>query len=209
MIVMQSRLRADLAMSREDAFFRYFPVNEETMSWGIYVTGAGRSVVPPGEKYPPSGHPTLYHFDWLRGRTLPEFQLMLITGGAGEFESEATGQVRIEHSGAILIFPGVWHRYRPHPTVGWTERWFSFNGEMLQRMFDIGLFGPSGSRFKRCGLFQTSSRSGLKMPWSRAQCRSAAVPRTEMIRSCSGRWKSFGPTARARCRSATSPGSCR
>jgi AraC-like DNA-binding protein len=143
MIVMQSRLRADLAMSREDAFFRYFPVNEETMSWGIYVTGAGRSVVHPGEKYPPSGHPTLYHFDWLRGRTLPEFQLMLITGGAGEFESEATGQVRIEHSGAILIFPGVWHRYRPHPTVGWTERWFSFNGEMLQRMFDIGLFGPS------------------------------------------------------------------
>jgi AraC-like DNA-binding protein len=130
-------------MSREDAFFRYFPVSEETMSWGIYVTGAGRATVHPGEKYPPSGHPTLYHFDWLRGRTLPEFQLMLITDGAGEFESQATGQVRIEDPSAVLIFPGVWHRYRPDPAQGWTERWFSFNGEMLHRMFDMGLFGPS------------------------------------------------------------------
>jgi AraC-like DNA-binding protein len=143
MIVMQSNIRADHVMSRDDEFFRYFPVTEETMSWGIYVTGAGRSAVRPGEKYPPSGHPTLYHFEWLRGRTLPEFQLMLITGGAGEFESEATGLVRLEDSAVVLIFPGVWHRYRPDSAVGWMERWFSFNGEMLQRMFNIALFGPS------------------------------------------------------------------
>jgi AraC-like DNA-binding protein len=142
MIVLHSTLRKDTAMCREDAFFRYLPTTEHTMSWGIYVTGAGCAVVHPGEKYPAGGHPALYQFDWMRGRTLPEFQLILITDGEGEFESEATGHVRLEHNSVILIFPGVWHRYRPSPTVGWTERWFSFNGDSLNRLLDIGLFGP-------------------------------------------------------------------
>ena len=64
MILLSSTVRKDSTMSREDTFFHYLPVNEETMSWGIYMTGAGRSVIRPGEKYPPSGHPTLYQFDW-------------------------------------------------------------------------------------------------------------------------------------------------
>jgi AraC-like DNA-binding protein len=130
-------------MSREDTFFHYLPVNEETMSWGIYVTGAGRSVIRPGEKYPPSGHPTLYQSDWSRGRTLPEFQLMLVTGGAGEFESEATGHVQFEGEALLVIFPGVWHRFRPSATTGWSERWLSFNGAMLDQLFNVELFKPS------------------------------------------------------------------
>jgi AraC-like DNA-binding protein len=131
------------AMSREDAFFHYLPVNEETVTRGLYVTGAGRVTIQPGERYPPSGHPTLYQFDWLRGRTLPEFQLVLVSNGAGEFESEATGHVRFEGTTLIFVFPGVWHRYRPLAEVGWTERWFSCNGELLHRLFDIGTFGPA------------------------------------------------------------------
>ena len=130
------------AMGREDAFFHYLPVNEETIRWGLYVTGAGRVVIQPGEQYPPNGHPTLYQFDWLRGRTLPEFQLVLITDGAGEFESEATGHVEFSGAALIFVFPGVWHRYRPASRIGWTERWFSCNGELLHRMFGIGMFGP-------------------------------------------------------------------
>lgn len=130
-------------MGREDAFFHYLPVNEESITWGMYVTGAGRVVIEPGEHYPPSGHPTLYQFDWLRGRTLPEFQLVLITDGAGEFESEATGHVEFVGATLIFVFPGVWHRYRPASKVGWTERWFSCNGELLHRLFGIGMFGPS------------------------------------------------------------------
>jgi AraC-like DNA-binding protein len=130
-------------MSRDDTFFHYLPVNEETMSWGIYVTGAGRSIIRPGEKYPPSGHPTLYQFDWSRGRTLPEFQLVLITDGAGEFESEATGHVQFEEEALLVVFPGVWHRFRPSPTVGWSERWLSFNGQMLNQLFNAELVKPS------------------------------------------------------------------
>jgi AraC-like DNA-binding protein len=132
-------------MSREDTFFHYLPVNEETMSWGIYVTGAGRAVVRPGEKYPPSGHPTLYQFDWSRGRTLPEFQLVLISDGAGEFESEATGHVRFEGVALFIVFPGVWHRFRPSPELGWSERWVSFNGEMVDQLFNVDLVTPSAA----------------------------------------------------------------
>lgn len=131
------------ALRGQDPYFHYLPVNEEVMTWGMYVTGLGRAKNLPGEKYPPSGHPVLYQFDWARGRTLPEFQLVLLTDGAGEFESEATGNVRVEGSALLFLFPGAWHRYRPDPKIGWDERWISFNGELLHRLFDIAQFGPA------------------------------------------------------------------
>ncbi|WP_449436448.1 AraC family ligand binding domain-containing protein [Pedobacter steynii] len=28
----------------------------------------------------------------------------------------------------FLLFPGVWHRYKPHPKYGWEEYWVGFNG---------------------------------------------------------------------------------
>ncbi len=132
-------------MSGQDAFFHYLPVNEENMSRGMYVTGVGRVTIRPGEKYPPSGHPALHQFDWLRGRTLPEYQFLLITDGAGEFESETTGHVEFHDSTLLILFPGVWHRYRPIPAVGWTERWFSFNGEAIQQLLDTRYFGPQNA----------------------------------------------------------------
>src|SRR6185437_9785034 len=142
MILLSHPVRKEPAMSREDTFFHYLPVNEETTSWGIYVTGAGRAVIRPGEKYPPSGHPTLYQFDWSRGRTLPEFQIVLITDGAGEFESEASGHLRFEGVALFIVFPGVWHRFRPLPESGWSERWLSFNGEMVDQLFNVDLLTP-------------------------------------------------------------------
>ena len=129
-------------MGGQDTFFHYLPVTDQTMKWGLYVTGAGRCTVQPGERYPQSGHPALYQFDWVRGRTLPEFQMVFMTEGAGEFESEATGNVQFEGAALIFLFPGVWHRYRPVLDVGWNERWISFNGELLHRLFDVALFGP-------------------------------------------------------------------
>jgi AraC-like DNA-binding protein len=129
-------------MAGQDTFFHYLPVDEETMKWGLYVTGAGRATIRPGEPYPPSGHPALYQFDWMRGRTLPEFQLLLISEGAGEFDSAPTGNVQFRDSALLFLFPGVWHRYRPLPRVGWTERWISFNGDVLHRLFDPRSFGP-------------------------------------------------------------------
>lgn len=123
-------------------FYHYLPVNDDAMYWGIYVTGAGRGRIPAGHVYPPTGHPSLYQFDWKRGRTLPEFQIILITEGRGVFESQPTGRAPVKPDTLVLLFPGVWHRYRPDPATGWKERYISLNGEIVHRLMDQQFFCP-------------------------------------------------------------------
>jgi AraC-like DNA-binding protein len=130
-------------MAQLDSFFHYFPVDDDVLRWGAYVTGAGVATILPKHPYPPFGHPALYHFDWRRGRTLPEFQMVLITRGAGEFESELTGKTTFHGPTLMWLFPGVWHRYRPVQNIGWTERWFSFNGDLVHRLWGQGLIDPA------------------------------------------------------------------
>jgi AraC-like DNA-binding protein len=122
--------------------FHYLPVSDLMMKWGLYLTGAGRGSTLPGMNYPPSLHPLLYHFQWNLGRTLPEFQMLLITDGRGVFESEATGAIAVESDSIMLLFPGVWHRYRPDPKTGWTERWISFHGDVSHRLMDLQIISP-------------------------------------------------------------------
>lgn len=126
-------------------FYHYLPVNDDAMDWGLYLTGAGRGRIPACQSYPPPGHPSLYQFDWRRGRTLPEFQIILVTDGGGTFESEPTSRRTIEPDTLLLLFPGVWHRYRPDPSSGWRERWISLNGEIIHRMMDQQLVRPAGA----------------------------------------------------------------
>ncbi|TWT91059.1 Xylose operon regulatory protein [Pseudobythopirellula maris] len=115
---------------------QYLPMTDTAVRCGVYLTGVGRTTSQPGEDYPPHQHPTLYHFDWRRGRTLPEYQVLLLTGAEGEYDSEKTGLVRFEGNVLLFVFPGVWHRYRPLPGTGWTERWLSLNGELVHRLID-------------------------------------------------------------------------
>lgn len=62
--------------------------------------------------------------------------------GQGVFDSKPTGKMPIESGTLIFLFPGVWHRYRPDPTTGWTERWLSFNGEITHRLMNLDLIHP-------------------------------------------------------------------
>jgi AraC-like DNA-binding protein len=112
------------------------------VQWGLYVTGFGCTFIPPGEPYPPKNHPELYHFRWETGRTLPEYQVIYITRGEGVFESAPTGPKDIVPGTVILLFPGVWHRYRPRPDTGWDEYWVSFNGEVMDRLVQQKFFSP-------------------------------------------------------------------
>lgn len=130
-------------MTPYDGFYHYPPVDDLAMRWGVYLTGAGRGIVHPGQPYPPESHPMLYDFQWKRGRTLPEFQLILITEGQGAFESNETGLQRIAAGSVVLLFPGVWHRYRPELATGWTERWISFQGEITHRLRGLGVVRPA------------------------------------------------------------------
>lgn len=128
---------------RPDIHF-YLPVNDDAMRWGVYLTGVGRAVVPGGSSYPPYQHPRLYDFAWDQGRTLPEFQVVLISAGKGTFESKTNGHQVVPARSAFFLYPGVWHRYRPEVESGWTERWIAFNGQLAHRLMDIFLLQREG-----------------------------------------------------------------
>lgn len=121
-----------------DVFSRYLPSDPADLRWGLRVTHAGFAEVPPGAPYPvpQEGLKKLpsYRMPWQSGRTLQEYQILYISRGRGVFESELTGQVRIEAGMAFLVFPGVWHRYRPLPQVGWSESYVGFDGWYADRL---------------------------------------------------------------------------
>ena len=123
-------------------FHHYLPISEAIFDGGLFVTSVGAAQAGLGEQYPPAGHPSLYHFKWIDGRTLPEFSLMLITAGQGVFESKATGAMTVVAGEVVMLFPGVWHRYRPDPVTGWTEKWMHFNGELAHRLMAQGILNP-------------------------------------------------------------------
>jgi AraC-like DNA-binding protein len=130
-------------MSKDEWFFCYLPISDEIILRGFYVTSAGCQHTAPGEQFPPEQHPLVYHFDWDRGRTLPEFALVLFTEGQGEFESTKAGKQTIGANDLVLITPGQWHRYRPEHETGFTERWICFNGEIPHDFLDRGLLDPA------------------------------------------------------------------
>lgn len=125
------------------SFHHYLPLGEELFHDGFYVTGVGQTHVPPGSPYPPRPHPSFYQFTWREGRVFPEFALVLITGGQGQFESRETGLRPVRRGDAFLLFPGVWHRHRPAAKTGWTEKWVQFNGGFFHKLWERGLLSPA------------------------------------------------------------------
>jgi len=122
-------------------FFRYFPISERDRLWGLYLTTAGESRIPPGSVYPPTGHPGGYHFDWKRGRVLREYQFVYISAGQGVLET-ARSRWRITPGQAFILFPRVWHRYRPDLRIGWNEHWVGCDGPVVRGLVRNGFFSP-------------------------------------------------------------------
>src|ERR1700722_5895732 len=111
---------------RQTDFFRYLPVSKRDQQWGLFVTAGGFNSIEPKTAYPRPGHPRGYAFSWNKGRVLAEYQALLITRGAGEFESNRSARQPVSKGNVILLFPRVWHRYRPIYEEGWDEYWISF-----------------------------------------------------------------------------------
>lgn len=127
---------------KHDTTHGYFPVSDTVFATGFYLTGAGVERVGPNHSYPLSSHPDMYEFSWNTGRVLPEYQMVLIYSGEGEFESRETGLVPIHAGMAMLLMPDVWHRYRPNPKTGWQEFWISFNGQLPHIWQQAGVISP-------------------------------------------------------------------
>jgi AraC-like DNA-binding protein len=143
-------------------YFRYLPVSQRDVQWDLYVTGVGYSNVPPDSPYPSSLHPELYDFAWSQGRVLPEYQVLYITRGEGEFESEAIGKEMVAAGTVLLLFPGVWHRYRPTTEVGWEEYWLGYNGPYADRLVARAFLSPDRPVL-RTGLDDAILRPYLQM----------------------------------------------
>lgn len=123
-------------------YFRYFSVPRPAAVWGVAVTGSGRTHVAPGAAYPPARHPADHHFDWSRGRRLEALQVVLITAGRGWLETRGARPQAIAAGSAFVLFPGVWHRYRPDPATGWVESWVELRGAAVEKILRAGLLKP-------------------------------------------------------------------
>lgn len=107
----------------------YRPIDNVDRGWGVRLLDAGYATVRPHEAYPPQHHPAPYMFTWEKGRCLEDFHILFIGQGRGVLETAHGGTMRVEAGDAFFLFPGEWHRYRPDPETGWTERWCGFTGE--------------------------------------------------------------------------------
>jgi AraC-like DNA-binding protein len=134
--------------SETTSIYRYLPISRRDKNWGLYVTTVGESRVAPRTVYPPSGHPKGYAFDWQHGRILEGFALVYISSGRGTFESKLSPSAILEPGHAILLFPGVWHRYTPDPETGWHEHWIGFDGEIARRWLRHRFFTPKNPVLK-------------------------------------------------------------
>src|SRR5690606_12861615 len=78
-------------------------------------------------------HPTDHAFSWNKGRILDGYYIVFITSGHGIFESAETSKYVVEAGSCFILFPGVWHRYKPDPSIGWEEYWVGFDGSYPQQ----------------------------------------------------------------------------
>ncbi len=114
--------------------------------WGCVATSVGFTQIQPGSRYPLQRHPLDHHFDWDQGRVLQAYQIILISSGRGSFESATfPGVQKVNPGSLILLFPGVWHRYKPDPETGWVEHWLECRGSAFDAALATGLIQTTRS----------------------------------------------------------------
>jgi AraC-like DNA-binding protein len=123
-------------------YFRYCPPSLMQQAWDVCVTGAGVCRTPAGSPYPPHIHPEDHHLDWRKGRVLDALQIVLITDGGGTLETRALGKRRMSAGMAILVLPGMWHRYRPDSETGWSESWVEIQARAVGALVEDGQLSP-------------------------------------------------------------------
>lgn len=133
----------DTPQSKSSTFARYLPVSDRDRCWGIYITTIGESRIRAAcPVYPPMRHPEGYQFGWEKGRVLKNYALVYISRGGGQFESASCPPITVQGGDAFLLFPGVWHRYRPAIETGWDEHWIGFDGPVAKSLLQPNFFPP-------------------------------------------------------------------
>ena len=134
----------------KNKYRKYLITSNKDKLWGFYINNLGRNVIEKYTNYPSMDHPDQYIFTWEKGRVLNEFHVVLITKGEGVFQSKATGKIKVSDGDIFLLFPNVWHRYKPKKTTGWTERWVGFSGEIANQFLSNGFFNSEEPIISKC-----------------------------------------------------------
>jgi len=129
-----------------DTYKKYFDpkqianLDQAGPDWGITVLNVGHNIHPANQLYPKPTHPEAYVFEWVKGRTLDEFQLVYIANGSGEFEAEHGVKIAVKPGTVFFLYPGIWHRYRPDIAAGWEEYWVGFKGSFAEHLMNQDCF---------------------------------------------------------------------
>ena len=131
-----------------DDFSLYLTYSEEDEKLGMVCTTAGACKTAPNSVYPPrkKDHPAIFR-NVAEGRTLPEFQIVYITKGAGVLTVEDS-QYALSAGSLFLLFPGIKHQYKPNYETGWHEYWVGFNGDYFNKLLREGILSPGNMYFE-------------------------------------------------------------
>ncbi|MET6997781.1 helix-turn-helix domain-containing protein [Chitinophaga defluvii] len=124
-------------------YHKYLHISPQEEAWDFYVTTAGYNKTNKNDQYPDKKrHPQDHSFSWNKGRILDGYYIVFITSGQGIFESAETAPKIINEGSCFILFPGIWHRYKPDPKFGWEEYWVGFKGpypeKIMNRFFSAG-----------------------------------------------------------------------
>ena len=114
--------------------FKYLIVNDKDHQFGLWVNTVGFQAIQPNSPYPLKDHPSGYFFNTLKGRVLPEYQIVYITKGRGLFASDSTPERQVCKGRLIILFPGQWHTYHPLQQTGWNEYYIGFEGGIIDNL---------------------------------------------------------------------------
>ena len=123
--------------------FRYLLVTPRDRQWGLYVTAAGAQFIPPNARFRTKGHSPAHDYAWQQGRVLHEYSVVYVVRGEGQFESKLTGRQAIRAGNVVLLFPNVWHRYRPVEQIGFDSYWVMFQGSYADQLHQQGFLTPA------------------------------------------------------------------
>lgn len=121
-------------------YFKYLNITPTEERWGLYVTSVGYSKIEPNDHYPNQVHPQSHHLTWNRGRILNDFYVVFISKGKGLYASALTQPFELNAGTCFFLYPGVLHRYKPNPKIGWEEYWVGFNGYYVEQLMNNGFF---------------------------------------------------------------------
>ncbi len=124
--------------------YKYFAISDRDKKWGLYVLNCGESIVAAHDEYPPKTHPAHHYFQWDRGRILQEYQVFYLVRGEGLFESNETGLQPVKAGDMVILFPHIWHRYKPARS-DWHSYWMGFDGEYARRLHHNNFFTPDNA----------------------------------------------------------------